>query len=236
MKPNIEMLFGNFYNDHKIAPTYLERHADDVIAKLTKGNTGGMFDTVLNPLKAAMIPFKAELSEVDTSVNILLGKTQTVDEFIAVFKVYMRDSYINIAAKLGGEKTAEFLEFYPGGRTEYSTITKTKMPTIVARLNTAATNNATALGATITTQLQAFKIQWDNVRDKQLEGKATLKTNRTERSTVRVTVENCLIAVVRFVANKYPGNVEKCSMYFNFSLLFGVHHSSDKEPETPVNP
>jgi hypothetical protein len=234
MKPNPEMLFGNFYNDYRITPTYLERHADDVIAKITKGNTGGIFNTVLNPLVAAMIPFKAELGDVDTSVNILLGKTQTVDGFIGNFITFMKDNYINIAGKLNGDKTAAFLEFYPNGKTEYIQITKTKMPTITARLNTAATNNATALGATLTAQLQAFKAQWVAVRDKQLEGKATLKSNREERSGARITVENCLLAVVRFVANKYPSDVEKCMTFFNFNLLFGVYHTGDKG--TPIVP
>lgn len=231
MKPNPEMLFGNFYNDSKIAPTYLERHADDVIAKLTKGNTGGVYDSVLNPLVAAITPFKAELSDVDTSVNVLLGKTQTVDDFISDFAKFMKDNYINIAAKLGGDKTAAFLEFYPHGKTEYSKTTKTKMPTITARLNTAATNNTVALGATLTAQLQAFKAQWVTVRDKQLEGKATLKNNRTERSVVRLNVENCLLAVVRFIANKYPGDVEKCMSYFNFSLLESTRHGGGGNTE-----
>lgn len=233
MKPNSQMLFGNFYADPKIAPTYLERHADDTIAKITRNNTGGIFDTILNPLNAAMIPFKAELDDVDTSVNTLLGKTKNVDDFIQQFINFMKDNYINIAAKLGGEKTAAFLEFFPRGKNEYNQITKTQMPTITSRINTAATANATALGTTLTTQLQAFKTDWVAVRNKQLKVKADLKTNRTERSTARITVENCLIAAVRFIANKYPGDEAKCMQFFNFSLLEGVRRSTTPT-ETPA--
>ena len=236
MKPNPQMLFGNFYNDSKIAPTYLERHSDDTIAKITRNNTAGVFDSILNPLKAAMIPFKLELGDVDTSINTLLGKTQTVDGFINVFITFMKDNYIDIAAKLGGEKSAAFLEFFPRGKTEYTNITKTQMPTITTRINTAATNNATALGATLTAKLQAFKADWVAVRSKQLSTKADLKSNRTERSTARITVENCLIAAVRFIGNKYPGDEEKCMQFFNFSLLEGILHrgKNDEQEITPV--
>jgi len=225
MKPNAEMLFGNFYNDPKITPNYLERHADDTIAKIIRNNTGGIFNTILNPLVAAMIPFKAEFGDVDTSVNVLKGKTETVDEFIARFKGYMKDRYIDIASKLGGEKSEPFIEFFPRGKNEYNQITKTKMPTITTRINKAATNYATALGTELTTNLQSFMADWVTVRKLQLNTKADLKTNRTERSTARKTVENCLIAAVRFIGNKYPGDVAKCMQFFDFSLLEGVHHT-----------
>jgi hypothetical protein len=221
---NIKTLFGNFYNDDKISPFYIERHADDTIAKIGRNNIAGVFDGILTPLKAAMIPFKAELGDVDTSVNVLLGKTVTVDGFIAGFVGFMKDNYINIAAKLGGEKAAALLEFYPRGNSEYSQITKTQMPTVSARVNTAATSNAAALGAPLTAELQAFKADWVAVRDNQLKVKADLKSNRTERSTARISVENCLIAAVRFIGNKYPGDEEKCMQFFNFNLLEGVIH------------
>jgi len=234
MVPNSEMLFGNFFNDPKIANKFLERFAEDNIAKITQNNTGGVFNSVLNPLVAAMTPFKAELGDMDTTETQLLGKTQTVDGFIAGLKTFMRDNYIPIAGKLGGDKVPAFLEFYPNGKTEYTNITKTKMPTVMTRLKTAATNNSAVLGATLTAQLQGFKAQWETVRGLQLDKKAALKTNRTERSVARQNVELCLLAVVRFVANKYVGDVEKCGMFFNFSLLFGVHHTGKEE--TPVTP
>ena len=40
MKPNEKMLFGNIFDDKKIIPTYIERFAEDVIAKLIKNGNG----------------------------------------------------------------------------------------------------------------------------------------------------------------------------------------------------
>jgi len=232
---NTRILFGNFYSDDKIGNFYIERHADDAIAKITRNNTGGIFDSILNPLIAAMIPFKVELGDVDTSVNVLKGKTETVDEFIARFVGFMKNSYIDIASKLGGEKSEAFIEFFPRGKTEYTQITKTKMPTITTRINTAATNNATAIGTELTTKLQSFKADWVTVRKLQLKTKADLKGNRTERSTARKTVENCLIAAVRFIGNKYPGEEAKCLQFFDFNLLEGVHHTGGGKPNEGID-
>lgn len=146
----------------------------------------------------------------------------------------MKDNYIAIAAKLGGDKTPAFIEFYPKGKTEYTQITKTKMPTIMTRISTAATNNAAALGNTVVTQLQAFQTQWTALRKIQLEGKASVKTNRQERSSTRINLELALLESIHFIAQKFPGDVEKSMVFFNFSLLFGVHRKSANE-ELPTN-
>ena len=236
MKPNPEMLFGNIFDDERITPDYLARFGSDVEAKLTKNNVNNVFDAVLTPLKAAMVPLRTELGQVDTTLNLQVGKTMTVDGFIADFTQFMRDNYIAIAAKLGGDKTAAFIEFYPKGKTEYTQITKTKMPTVMDRLKIAATSHSADLGATITAQLQGFQAQWVTVRDNQLQQKAAVKTNRAERSTARRAVEICLLKVIHVIGDKYPGNVEQCMTFFNFSLLFGVYHSNVKNDGEPVTP
>jgi hypothetical protein len=229
MKPNPQMLFGNIFDDERITPTYLERFADDAVAKFAKNNKGNAFDTVLNPTQAALQLFKDDIGDVDTTLNKQVGKTTTLDGFIKGFTLYMRDNYVHIAAKLGGEKAAALIEFYPKGKTEYTQITKTKMPTVMERLNTAATNHAAELGATITGQLQGFQTQWKTVRGNQLEQKAAVKTNRAERSSTQVALEICLLKMIHFVGDKFPGDVEKCMTFFNFNLLFGTHRGKGKD-------
>lgn len=229
MIPNEKMLFGNIFDDRNIAPKYLERFADDHLAKLIKNNTGTTYTAQITAITNALGLFKTELGDVDTSKNTLVGKTITVDSFIAAFVQYMKDNYIAIAAKLGGDKTPAFIEFYPKGKTEYNRVTKTQLPTIMQRLTTAATNNTAALGATIVGQLQAFQTQYTTLRKTQLEGKATLKTNRQERSGTRIALELALLGSIHSIAQKFPGDVDKAMVFFNFSLLFGVKHSKGNE-------
>ncbi|MGV9003742.1 hypothetical protein [Flavobacterium sp.] len=234
MKPNPKMLFGNFFDDIRITPNYVARFADDVKAKLTENNVTNEYDTVLLPLIAKIIPLRKELGEVDTTLNIQVGKTITVDEFIKVFKVYMGEKYIPIAAALGGDKKPAFLEFYPKGKTEYSKITKTKMPTIMERLAVAAVTHQAAIGATISGELQAYQTQWTTARNNQLQEKAAVKTNRTDRSVARKEVEIALLKTIHFIADKFPGDVARCKTFFDFNLLFGARHSSLED--TPPMP
>jgi hypothetical protein len=226
MKPNPEMLFGNIFDDNRITPNYLGRFADDTVAKLVQNNGANEYDIVLNPLQASMIPFRSELGQVDTTLNVQVGKTATVDSFINDFKTYMKANYMKIAVALGDDKTPAFNEFYPNGKTEYSNITKTRIPTIMERLKVASINNQVAIGATISAELQAFQIQWTALRKEQLEGKSAVKTNRSDRTTARKDVEIALLKTIHFIANKFPGDVLKCKTFFDFNLLFGARHKS----------
>jgi hypothetical protein len=230
MIPKPRMLFGNIFDDRNITPDYLARFADDVIAKLIQNNTTNGYDTVLAPLQNTMIPLRKELGEVDTTLNTQVGKTATVDSFIVEFAKYMKDNYVFIAAALGGDKTVAFKEFYPQGKTEYNTITKTKIPTVMERLKTVAVSYQTQLGATISTKLQSFQTQWTALRGSQLQQKSAVKTNRSDRTIARRNVELELLKTIHFIGNKFPGDEAKCIVFFDFNLLFGARHKSLEDP------
>ena len=234
MKPNPKMLFGNIFDDERITPNYVARFADDVIAKLTENNATNAYNTVLLPLSTAVTPFRRELGEVDTTLNVQVGKTLTVDTFIATFKIFMNTKYISIAAALDGDKTPAFLEFYPNGKTEYNRVTKTKMPTIMERLRVAARKYDARLGAPLSNDLQALQSTWDSLRTSQLQEKAALKTNRADRSVARIAVEMALLKTIHFIADKFPGDVARCKSFFDFNLLFGARHMSLEDPEPEV--
>ena len=94
------------------------------------------------------------------------------------------------------------------------------------RLKVAATTHQAAIGATISGELQAFQAQWETVREKQLQEKAAVKTNRTDRSVARRDVELALLKTIHFIADKFPGDVARCKTFFDFNLLFGARHRS----------
>ena len=231
MKPNPKMLFGNIFDDVKITPNYLARFTDDVIAKLIQFNTHGDLEELVLPLQETIIPLRAELGQIDSSFNSQMGKTSTVDAFITAFKGYMKENYVFIAVALGGDKTPEFMEFYPRGKSEYSNITKTQMETVMDRLKIGAETYETQLGPAISSQLQNFQNNWAVLRGVQLQQKAAVKINRNERSDARRNVEMNLLRTMHAIALKFPGDVVKCKMFFDFHLLFGVHHNSPVEEE-----
>ena len=229
---NPEKTFGNPFDEIKIIPNNLSRFADDTIAKLKQNNNKGAYTAIIDALELKMKPFRLELSEVDTTLNIQVGKTSTVDEFITVFKNYMKTNYVFIGAALGGEKTPAFGEFYPNGKSEYSQLTKTKAPTIMARLKTVGEKYKAQLGTSISTQLQEFQEKYKTLREDQLDGKAAVKTNRSDRSVARKAVEIELIKTIHHIGEKFPGDVAQCMVFFDFNLLYAKSRRK-KTAETP---
>ncbi len=228
MKINPLKTFGNPFDDVKISSNNFGRFADDTKAKLIHNNVNNAYTPLIDALNVKMIPFRAELSQIDTGINIQVGKTATVDGFMVEFKGYMSENYVFIAAALGGEKTEAFGELYPNGKSEYTALTKTKAPTIMARLKTVGDKYATELGVNISAKLQDFQTQWSQLRQNQLDVKSAVKTNRAERSVARREVEIELIKIMHFIGNKYPGDVEQCMVYFDFNLLYAKHkHKKD---------
>lgn len=232
MIPDTSMLFSNIFDDYRITPFYIERFAYAVIASLTKNNTNGDYDAALIPLQNAMIPFKAKLGLVDTSFNSQTGKTATLDKFKDFFSSYMKDNYVMIAAKLGGEKTPSFKEFYPNKKTEYHQITKTKMPVVVRRLKTAAEKYEALLGAEITADLVGFEARWETLRKDQLEKMAAVKTNRQQKVVARRNLEMQLLYTIHFIGCKFPGDEAQCKQFFDFNLLFPARHKSKEKGKT----
>jgi hypothetical protein len=229
---NPEKTFGNPFDDKNIIPDNFGRFGDDVVAKLKQNNNDGDYTPIIDAIELKMQPLRLELSAVDTTLNIQVVKTSTVDEFIVVFKDYMKTNYVFIAAALGGEKTPAFGEFYPSGKSEYSQITKTKSPTIMARLKTVGEKYKVQLGTTISTQLQEFQEKYKTLRDDQLQGKAAVKTNRADRSVAKKEVEVELIKTIHHIGEKFPGDVAQCMVFFDFNLLYAKNRSK-KTAETP---
>jgi hypothetical protein len=153
-----------------------------------------------------------------------MGGTLTNDQVVESFAATMSEQEPFIAAALGGRVTPAYLQFYPHKISEYSQATKTQMPTLTARINTAATANSAALGTTLTPLLEGFKSAWTNSRDSQQQQMGDVKSNRSDRGAALAPAQLGMLTAVSTIAAMFPGNVPQCSSLFNFTLLFAVTH------------
>ena len=230
-------LFDNFFDAETITSTRLANFANDCLNRLTANNAGKTFDTLIGKLTPALTALHEELGEVDTTLNQRKGKTLTVDTFIEEFKNTMRNLYSGIAYKLGGEKTPGFLEFYPNGKSEYTNANKTELPTLLARITAATNSHKAVLDKDITDQLISLESNWNSSRNSQQQAKANVSDNLTDRTAARQSVENALLVVVHTIAANYPGNVQQCLAFFDFTMLEAKGKSSTTQPTpTPPNP
>jgi hypothetical protein len=220
MKPNIDMLFGNIFDDKNIINTRLLNFARNAKANLVKQNTATEYDAQITLLTNTIEALEDDLGGIDTGLTVQKGKTRTNNQVLAAFKKTMSDEEPFIARALGGSGTAAYLEFYPNGITEYGNATKTNMPTLTSRINKAATKYTTQLGALLSATLQGYAALWEASREDQELQKGGVKDGRAERSTTRYDLEIALVKTIHHIAERFAGDVDKCKSFFSFHLLF----------------
>jgi hypothetical protein len=102
----------------------------------------------------------------------------------------------------------------------------------MARLKTVSEKYKIQLATSISTQLQEFQEKYKTLREDQLDGKAAVKTNRSDRSVARKAVEIELIKTIHHIGQKFPGDVAQCMVFFDFNLLYAKSRRK-KTAETP---
>ncbi len=225
-----EKLFGNFLDDPRIINSRLYNFSLGTLSHLTAANGGGDYTVLINLISPLITTFGTEIGDVDAALNTQLGKTQTADQVMAAFGLTMKQKEGIIAGAVGGFGSGAYLEFYPHGFGEYTSATKTDMPTFTLRIKTATNAHSVELGAPLTTLLAGFNAQWVNARTDQTTQFATVDDSRTDRTDARVALELGLLTTVHTVAAKFPGDVETCNSFFDFNLLFThtVHRFTTK--------
>ncbi len=217
-------LFGDLFDGKDITPDRLVIFAKDEFARLTKGNGGGLFTSQLAILATLIATLEADVSGVDTTLNLQSGQTDEVDLVTYEFGSTLSSLEGMIAYNLGGKDTIGFKEFYPHGRTEYSKISRPKMPKLLNRIFKAATKYSTELGVTITAQLKGFEAKYSTARDVQNTSITGLSSTRTDRNTAETGMRKGLTQSVHLVGSIFPTDVVKCSGFFNFNLLYTTAH------------
>jgi hypothetical protein len=222
-----DKIFGNFFDDRQIINSRFYNFCLDTLSKLTAANGGGDYTDLIDLITPLIEQFGTDIGDTDVALTIQKGKTQTNDQVMQTFGFTMKEKEGVIAAAVGGFDSAAYLEFYPQRFGEYTQCAKTQMPLLTNRVFAAATAHSVELGAPLTTLLTGFKAQWAGSRDAQMQQFGNVDDTRTERIDSRVALELGMLTVVHTIAAKFPGDVEACDNFFQFSLLFAhtVHRN-----------
>jgi len=229
----VQHLFGNIFDDSKITTTRLTNFAEDAENRLKSQNTGGEFDEIISYFQSPVEKIRTQITNLDVALGIQKGKTLTTDQFIALFKKTMSVKEGVIADAVGGFNTPGFIEFYPHGVSEYTKGTKTQMPTLINRVYDVATNHEAQLSPALLATLQAFKISWENNREGQQQQKGTVSDTRDDRNSLRINLEIGMLQAIHAVALRFPNNIDHCTSFFDFNLLYPVSRSKKNQQPTP---
>ena len=225
-----DTIFGNFFAVDSITSTRLHNFAGDAISRF-KADTEYTWTELLLLLQAAYDTLHTELGVADSTVNIRLGHTDTVDTVLLNFRTFVSGNEPFIARAVGGEGSPAYLEFYPSGLGEYSKVNKTTAPILLSRVAAAAAKYAVQLGSPLAEELQQFDADYNKARGAQQEAKGYIDETRIHRSDARKAQELALLHAVHQVGDAFPGDLAKCGSYFNFLLLHNTgHHTSGPAP------
>lgn len=161
---------------------------------------------------------------MDTGKSQEKGATKSATTVLEDFKSAMSEEEPFIARALGGRESEAYLQIFPNKLSEYSDADKEDMNTLTDRVFTAANTYASALGTTLTNKLTGFKDSWESAHNKQEARSSKVEADRGDRSERRIELETTLMKALGFITYTYPGNEAKCKQYFDFSLLYPVHH------------
>jgi hypothetical protein len=217
-----EKLFSDFFNSEAITPQRLYDGGQYVLVQLMSKNTGARYDTLISRLTADLDNLEIDLGGVDQGGNLAKDKTVTNDEAQAAFKKTMSDQSGVIANALGGFTSEGYNQFYPKGITEYSKVTKTKMPLLTKRVYDQAVIYATQLGTTLTDLLKSFKAMWTNSRSVQETQFGVVETARIARTKNYTAVSASLIVVTGTLLTIYPAESATLNSYFDFTMFFNT--------------
>ncbi len=218
--PTAENLFKNFFKSSLIIAARLYAFAQNTLNNLIIANGSGVYNDIIKELTDANTLLGTDLGLVDTNEAVKRGATLTNDQVLKKFSTIMSEEKPFIARALGGEEDPRFIEFYPNGLEDYTNPTKTDMPVLTNRINTAAIKYEKELGISLFDKLVVLESQWTQSRDVQEKKKGSVADAKKVRDLHITDVQLVLTKTVHVVAAQAPGDVAHGAAIFDFSLLY----------------
>jgi hypothetical protein len=187
----------------------------------------GRIAKILNPaLSQAQIDklvdihtrFVAEYGKLVTKSAVQLGGTISREDAYDDVIDFIKQQEGAVKAKFG-KNTAQYVEFYPAGTTEYHAATVEGLKILLTRYVAAATKYKTELGADFLTEITALETAYTNARDGQVGDKSANKTTQAKLRAIRKELTLHLTKCLLVIASETLENENDFLSYFNFGLL-----------------
>ena len=218
--------FSDLYNSLNIIDARLQIFCRFVIATLTAANTGGIFDDVLLQLTTTYTAYFGDSKSKTVITASRQGSTSSLNILVRSFADAVRTNY-NLIASVFPKGTEPYAAFFPGGLSEFSRINRGNVLEITNRFSVAATRYKTPLGGQSFADIfTGYDTNINASLGTQIGNKGAVKTISSEVIEMRSPVEDALMAVMFAVGKQYSPNWVKCNSFFDFSLLFGSHHTT----------
>jgi hypothetical protein len=230
---DLKKLFKNHFNTNKISDDKLRKFAEVHLQRLSANNGTAQFTTMITATTAAYNAYFGSITNEDTKFAIQQGLTIAMNNVVENFKKFVSQKEGIVRGNFNKE-TPEYQEFFPLGLTEYSNATLANIETLISRFVGAAERHNAVLGAALQSDAENYLTDFQNARTAQLNKIGEVQAQKSETSTTRDGIENELMKNVYLIGSMYVGDVARCMVFFDQSII--RPDETREEEETPEEP
>lgn len=215
---NLTTLFKNHFGAKSISDDKLKVFSEDHLQRLTANNDGGVFTTLITETTTVHNQYFGQISSEATNRALQKSQTKVVDDIMASFKdeVSRREGLIK---SLFGKNSSTYIEFFPNGVSEYRSAKKANIETLIVRMATVAAKYATQVGEEFVRVFTDFQTSYTDARSNQMNQKGAVSAIKNNAKSTRAALELQLIKNLHFIAYTFPGDENKCSSFFDQSII-----------------
>lgn len=214
--------YTRFIKDQFASDTFsrneLNLFTAELISRVAQMANKALNQTEIDSLVDIHNRFVAEYSNLALKGAIQLGGTITKQDAYDDALDFIKQQEGAVKAKFG-KKSAQYVEFYPAGITEYHTSTVEGLKILLARFVAAASKYKVELGADFLTEIINIEKAYANARNEQVDSKSANKTTQTKLRDIRKELTLHLTKCLLLIAANNLENENGFLSYFNFGLL-----------------
>ena len=230
---NLQKLFKNHFNTKEISDDNLRKFAEVHLERLAANNGTAQFTAMITSTTAAYTAYFGAMTNERTKSAIQQGLTIAMNNVVDGFKKFVSKKEGTIRGVFDKD-TPVYQEFFPYGLTEYSNATLVTIQTLMETFVAAVERHNEELGAQMLSDAENFLNEYKAAREAQLEKIGEVKGQKVVTSTTRDVIENELMKNVYLIGSMYVGDVARCMVFFDQSII-RPDETKDEE-ETPAEP
>ena len=222
---DLHPLFINPFDDVHISFDELKDFTTDHIQRLTANPQSALTPRVA-PTSAALTTFSGTLTADDTKLGQRKGSKLNKNAFRDTLPAAVGKIAVAVEAQFS-EGSAEFLECFPHGRSEFSHCPDDKLENALQTLINGVTAHQPPLAASVVTAATALLTGWQAVYAPSETATGAKTSSRDAKTAARTALSLELFKNLLTLALQFPNQPQKLDLYMQPSLL---------EPHTPTPP
>ncbi|MBN2426418.1 MAG: hypothetical protein JXR46_06710 [Calditrichaceae bacterium] len=214
----LETFFKNHFDTNKISDDNMAKFTLDHIQKLSAANAEGAFSELISETTTAYENYYGAITSEDVKYAIQQSLTKTMNNEFSAFKKAVSQKE-GLVRSVFGTMSPEYLEFFPGGVTEYSNATLANCEMLMNRMVASANKYTDRLGQEFTDLFTGIRDRFAAARKAQLTKIGEVKDNKQDASSKRDALERQLMKNLLTLALANIGNENKVTAYYDKSII-----------------